>query len=66
MSRDSQKLGRIRGAMNLVFTEVLTGLKEYQEFKSATEIKKIFRTKSLYPDKHLVFTCVSGCFGTTL
>jgi thiosulfate/3-mercaptopyruvate sulfurtransferase len=66
MSRDSQKLGRIPGAMNLVFTEVLTGPKEFKEFKPAAEIKKIFEAKGLTPDKHLVFTCVSGCFGTTL
>lgn len=66
LSRDSQKLGHIPGAINLVFTDVLTGPKEYQEFKSAAEIKKIFDAKGLTPDKHLVFTCVSGCFGTTL
>ena len=66
MSRDSQKLGHIPGAMNLMFTEVLTGPKEFQEFKSASEIKKIFEAKGLTPDRHLVFTCVSGCFGTTL
>jgi thiosulfate/3-mercaptopyruvate sulfurtransferase len=66
MSRDSQKLGRIPGATNLMFTEVLVGPKEFQEFKSAAEIKKIFEAKGITPDKHLVFTCVSGCFGTTL
>ena len=46
MSRDSQKLGHIPGAMNLVFTEVLTGPKEYKEFKSAAEIKKILKPKA--------------------
>jgi thiosulfate/3-mercaptopyruvate sulfurtransferase len=66
MSRDSKRLGHIPGSINLMFTQVLTGPKEYKELKPAAEIKKIFESKGITPDKHLVFTCVSGCFGTTL
>jgi thiosulfate/3-mercaptopyruvate sulfurtransferase len=63
MSRDSDKLGHIPGAINLMFMQLLTG-KDYKEFKSAEEIRTIFKAKGLTPDKHLTFTCVSGCFGT--
>jgi thiosulfate/3-mercaptopyruvate sulfurtransferase len=63
MSRDSDKLGHIPGATNLMFMQLLTG-KDYKEFKSAEEIRTIFQAKGLTPDKHLTFTCVSGCFGT--
>jgi rhodanese-related sulfurtransferase len=66
MSRDSKKPGRIPGAVNLMFTQVLTGGKEYKELKAASEIQKIFDANGLTRDKHLTFTCVSGCFGTTL
>jgi thiosulfate/3-mercaptopyruvate sulfurtransferase len=66
MSRDSLKTGHIPGSINLMFTEVLTGPKDFNEIKPAKEIKKIFEAKGLTPDKHLSFTCVSGCFGTTL
>ncbi|MGA7965330.1 MAG: rhodanese-like domain-containing protein, partial [Gammaproteobacteria bacterium] len=63
MSRASDKLGRIPGSTNLMFMALLTG-KDYKEFKPAEEIQKIFTSKGLSPDKHLAFTCVSGCFGT--
>ena len=63
MSRDSNKLGRIPGSTNLMFMALLTG-KDYKEFKPAKEIQAIFTSKGLSPDKHLTFTCVSGCFGT--
>ncbi len=63
MSRSSEKLGHIPGSVNLMFMALLTG-KEYKEFKPADEIRAIFQAKGLTPDKHLVFTCVSGCFGT--
>ncbi|MDQ1240680.1 MAG: Sulfurtransferase [Thermodesulfobacteriota bacterium] len=65
MSRASQKLGRIPGAVNLVFPKMLTGDK-YLEFKSAEEIKKIFDSLGVTPDKNAFFTCVSGCFGTVV
>ena len=63
MSRSSSKLGRIPGSTNLMFMALLTG-KDYKEFKPAKEIQGIFTSKGLSPDKHLTFTCVSGCFGT--
>ena len=66
MSRDSQKLGHIPGSINLMFTQVLTGGKEFKELKNAAEIQKVFEAHGLSRDKSLVFTCVSGCFGTTL
>jgi thiosulfate/3-mercaptopyruvate sulfurtransferase len=65
MSRASQKLGRIPGASNLFFMNILTGEK-CKEFKSAEEIKKIFASEGITPDKNAVFSCVSGCFGTVL
>ena len=46
MSRDSKKLGHIPGSINLMFTQVLTGPKEFKEFKSAAEIKKILKPKA--------------------
>jgi thiosulfate/3-mercaptopyruvate sulfurtransferase len=65
MSRASEKIGRIPGAVGLFFTNILTG-KDYKEFKSAQEIKTIFESQGITPDKHTVFSCVSGCFGTVL
>ncbi len=65
MSRASDKIGRIPDAVGLFFTNVLTG-ETYKEFKSAQEIKTIFESKGITPDKHTVFSCVSGCFGTVL
>jgi thiosulfate/3-mercaptopyruvate sulfurtransferase len=65
MSRASEKLGRIPGATGLFFMNILTG-KEFKEFKSAQEIKTIFESQGITPDKHAIFTCVSGCFGTVL
>lgn len=65
MSRASEKIGRIPGAVGLFFTNILTG-KDYKEFKSAREIKTIFESQGITPDKHTVFSCVSGCFGTVL
>ena len=63
MSRSSNKLGCIPGSTNLMFMQLLTG-NGYKEFKPAKGIREIFRSKGLTPDKHLTFTCVSGCFGT--
>jgi thiosulfate/3-mercaptopyruvate sulfurtransferase len=65
MSRDSKKLGRIPGATGLFFMNILTG-KDYKEFKSAEEIKTTLASHGITPEKHSVFTCVSGCFGTVL
>ncbi len=65
MSRASEKMGRIPGALGLFFTNILTG-KDYKEFKSAQEIKTIFESQGITPDKHAIFSCVSGCFGTVL
>lgn len=64
MSRESEKLGHIPGATNLFFTAVLTG--DFKEFAPADQLKKVFESKGITPDKHAVFTCVSGCFGTSL
>jgi len=63
MSRASGKLGRIPGSVNIFFENILVG-DNYKEFKSADEIKKIFDTQGITPDKNAVFSCVSGCFGT--
>jgi len=63
MSRSSGKLGRISGAVNIFFENILVG-DDYKEFKSADEIKKIFNSHGVTPDKNAVFSCVSGCFGT--
>ncbi len=65
MSRASSKLGRIPGAVSLFFPAILVG-DNYKEFKSADEIKKIFESKGITPDKNASFSCVSGCFGTVL
>jgi thiosulfate/3-mercaptopyruvate sulfurtransferase len=65
MSRASDKLGRIPGSTGMFFTNILTG-KDSREFKSAQEIKTIFESQGITPDKHTVFSCVSGCFGTVL
>jgi thiosulfate/3-mercaptopyruvate sulfurtransferase len=65
MSRASEKLGRIPDATGMFFMKILTG-EGYKEFKSAEEIKKIFDADGVTPDKHAVFSCVSGCFGTVL
>lgn len=63
MSRSGDKAGRIPGSTNLMFMQLLTGA-TYKEFKPASELKAVFESKGLTPDKHLSFTCVSGCFGT--
>jgi len=65
MSRASAKLGRIPGAVSLFFPAILIG-DSYKEFKSADEIKNIFDSHGITPDKNTVFSCVSGCFGTVL
>ena len=65
MSRASEKLGRVPGAIGLFFPKILVG-ENYKEFKSADEIKKIFDSQGITPDKNTVFSCVSGCFGTVL
>jgi thiosulfate/3-mercaptopyruvate sulfurtransferase len=65
MSRASSKLGRIPDAVSLFFPAILVG-DNYKEFKSANEIKAIFESKGITPDKNAVFSCVSGCFGTVL
>ena len=64
MSRESDKLGHIPGATNLFFMAVLTGT--FKEYAPAAEIEKLFKSKNITPDKNVVFTCVSGCFGTSL
>jgi len=64
MSRESDKLGHIPGATNLFFMAVLTG--NFKEYAAAAEIEKVFKSKNITPDKNVVFTCVSGCFGTSL
>lgn len=64
MSRESDKLGHIPGAVNLFFMAVLTG--DFKEFAPAEQLKKVFAAKGITPDKNVVFTCVSGCFGTSL
>jgi len=63
MSRASAKLGRVPGSVNIFFENILIG-DDYKEFKSADEIKKIFDSNGITPDKNAVFSCVSGCFGT--
>lgn len=65
MSRLSEKLGRIPGAINLGFPELLTG-DTFKEFKPAAELKKIFDSRGITPDKNAFFTCVSGCFGSAV
>ena len=62
-SRDSEKPGRVPGAVNVFYENILVG-DNYKEFKSADEIKKIFDSQGITPDKNAVFSCVSGCFGT--
>ncbi|MCA1960871.1 MAG: sulfurtransferase [Desulfomonile sp.] len=63
MSRASAKMGRIPGSVNIFFENILTG-QDYKEFKSAHEIKKLFDSQGVTPEKNAVFSCVSGCFGT--
>jgi thiosulfate/3-mercaptopyruvate sulfurtransferase len=63
MSRATEKLGRIPGSVNIFYENVLIG-DDYKEFRSADEIKKIFNSQGVTPDKNAVFSCVSGCFGT--
>jgi thiosulfate/3-mercaptopyruvate sulfurtransferase len=63
MSRSSEKLGRIPGSVNIFYENILLG-EDYKEFRSADEIKKIFESQGVTPDKNAVFSCVSGCFGT--
>jgi thiosulfate/3-mercaptopyruvate sulfurtransferase len=63
MSRASGKLGRVPGSVNLFFENILVG-DTYKEFKSADQIKEIFDSQGVTPDKNAVFSCVSGCFGT--
>ena len=63
VSRASEKLGRIPGSVNVFYENILIG-DDYKEFKSADEIKKIFDSQGITPDKNAVFSCVSGCFGT--
>lgn len=65
MSRASQKLGRIPGAINIVFPKILTG-ENYKEFRSAEDIKNVLNSEGITPDKNVFFSCVSGCFGTVL
>ena len=65
MSRESQKMGRIPGAINVVFPKILTG-ENYKEFKSAEDIRNVFNSEGITPDKNVFFSCVSGCFGTVL
>lgn len=65
MSRVSEKLGHIPGAINLFFGKTLNG-ETYKEFKTADEIKKILHSQGITPDKNVFFTCVSGCFGSVL
>jgi thiosulfate/3-mercaptopyruvate sulfurtransferase len=62
-SRASEKLGRIPGSVNIFYENILIG-DDYKEFRSADEIKKIFESQGVTPDKNAVFSCVSGCFGT--
>jgi thiosulfate/3-mercaptopyruvate sulfurtransferase len=63
MSRASEKLGRIPGSINIFYENILVG-DDYKEFRSADEIRKIFDSQGVTPDKNAVFSCVSGCFGT--
>lgn len=63
MSRASAKMGRVPGSVNIFFEDILVG-QDCKEFKSADEIKKIFDSQGITPDKNAVFSCVSGCFGT--
>jgi len=63
MSRASGKMGRIPGSANIFYENILVG-QDYREFKFADEIKKIFDSHGVTPDKNAVFSCVSGCFGT--
>ncbi|MGB9617583.1 MAG: sulfurtransferase [Desulfomonilaceae bacterium] len=65
MSRASEKLGRIPGAVNLGFPALLTG-ETYKEFKPAAELKKILESHGVTPDKTAFFSCVSGCFGSAV
>ena len=65
MSRLSEKLGHIPGAINLFFGQTLKG-DTYKEFKTADEIRQILQSKGITPDKNVFFTCVSGCFGSVL
>jgi len=60
-----ETLGHIPGAIPLFFMQTVTG-KDYLEFKTEEEIKKVFESNDITPDKQTIFMCVSGCFGSTL
>ena len=60
MSRASEKLGRIPGAVSLPFDRLLVG-DSYKEFKTANEIKQAFDSVGAAPAKNVFFSCVSGC-----
>lgn len=65
MSRESEKLGRIPGAINIVFPKILVGEK-YKEFKSAQDIKSVLDSAGITNRTNAFFSCVSGCFGTVM
>ena len=65
MSRESEKLGRIPGAINIVFPKILIGEK-YKEFKSASDIRTVLDSAGITHQTNAFFSCVSGCFGTVM
>ncbi len=65
MSRASEKLGRIPGAINVGIPALLTG-ENFKEFKSAAELRQLFESRGIAPDKIAFFSCVSGCFGSVV
>lgn len=65
MSRASEKIGRIPGAINIVFPKILVGEK-YKEFKSGQDIVNVLNSAGINKNTNAFFSCVSGCFGTVM
>jgi thiosulfate/3-mercaptopyruvate sulfurtransferase len=58
LSPNSVKEGRVPGAINVEWKENVAG--PNLEFKSADELKRLYTTKGITPDKEIVVHCASG------
>lgn len=65
MSRASEKIGRIPGAINIVFPKILVG-ENYKEFKPGQDIENVLIEAGINKHTNAFFSCVSGCFGTVM
>lgn len=65
MSRAAKKIGRIPGAINIVFPKILVGEK-YKEFKSGQDIVDVLNSAGINRNTNAFLSCVSGCFGTVM